>query len=196
MALSPVERFQAEMAAQLRRLYPPESVREEWRTIENIRGLYSPRLDIAVGPFSIVRHGTCTTEHNELMDQSRALIARLLAAHGENVTEYWPTDPQLDLPPHIATFEELKGFNSNARCFLAIEIENAVTRKHLLGGALNASALGRVGIAVGWTATKLKAIVRLRAYWDFLKSVGKNSFSTDNLLILNPDQLDTALSRE
>jgi hypothetical protein len=77
---------------------------------------------------------------------------------------------------------------------MAIEIENQVSRKHLLGGAVNASVLSRIGILVPWTKEKSRATIKLLQYWDFLKYVGKNTFSADNVLILTPDQLKEAIS--
>ena len=38
--------------------------------------------------------------------------------------------------------------NSNARCFLAIEIENQTDRKHLMGSSLNSSIMGKIGIVI------------------------------------------------
>lgn len=76
--------------------------------------------------------------------------------------------------------------NKTARCFLAIEIEDKVSRKHLIGAAMNATALGRVGIVVACTHEKLKAFIKLRRYLWFLSRA--TNFSTDNLIILNKDQ--------
>ena len=45
----------------------------------------------------------------------------------------------------------------------------------LLGGAVNAAALGRIGIVVAWTSEKLKAFAKLRRYLNFLGIVGKNT---------------------
>lgn len=77
---------------------------------------------------------------------------------------------------------------------MALEIENRVTRKHLLGGVVNASALGRVAIVIGWIEEKVRALVKLQSYWSFLSSVGKNTYRTQNLLIMNPTQFNEALS--
>ncbi len=191
---SPIE-YQNQVARLLRRIYPPPTpIKAEWRTIANIKGIYSPRIDIAVGPFSEVRGGNCIREYNELMDSSRSFMEQLLVYHQANVMAYRIDDEELNLVHHFSDFNELRNTNENARCLLAIEIENEVSRKHLLGGAVNAAALGRVGAVVGWTENKVRSLVRLQTYWDFLYSVGKNTFKTTNLVILSPKQLIEALS--
>lgn len=142
------------------------------------RGLYSPRIDIAVGPFAT--NWQFVNEYDRLEEQHRVVIEQLYSYHLANVG----TDNQYAL----ADLDNALRLNQNARCFLAIEIENLVSRKHLMGGAINASALGRLGIAIGWTPLALRCLIRLNRYLAFLSSVGKNSFNTSNLLVLNPDQ--------
>ncbi|MGO9270137.1 MAG: hypothetical protein ACLQOO_07770 [Terriglobia bacterium] len=143
--------------------------------------LYSPRLDIAVGPRP-------NGDFDALAQTHDGLLRRLYDYHRANVLgNPMPNDL-------VPSFEEVLGKNHYARCFLGIEIENSVSRKHLMGGAINAAALGRIGIAVGWTAEKVKALVKLRSYLLFLASVGKNTFDPANLLILSKDQLDGAVN--
>ena len=190
---SPTETFQEEIKDHLLKIYPNTPIKKEWRSIENIRGLYSPRIDIAVGPFSTLRGGNCRHDYDQLMDASRPFIECLLAFHSENVTRYRIIDDQRNEVLEFSEFRQVRNFNDNARCLLAIEIEHNVTRKHLLGGAVNASVLGRLGILVGWNEEKVNALVKLQAYWDFLKSVGKNTFETRNLIILSPEQLTEAI---
>lgn len=174
--------YQDAMALSLQQIYrPPVPVEKEWRAITNIPDLYCPRIDIAVGPFSIRRGGNCTREHDELIDGTREFVEQLLLHHLDNVDRF-----RGDM--NDSSFTVLKNHNRNARCLFAIEIENKVSRKHLLGGAVNAAALGRIGIAVGWDAEKVRAFVKLRKYWNFLESVGKNTFNTANLLILSAEQ--------
>ncbi|MCI0564937.1 MAG: hypothetical protein MN733_41245, partial [Nitrososphaera sp.] len=187
--------YQVEVASLLQSIYPqPTPIEIEWCAITNIPGLYSPRIDIAVGPFSTTRGGNCINEYNKLMDESWLFIEQLLNYHRQNVKYYSGTAEEQfnrdNIPPSL---ENLKRFNENARCLLAIEIENEVSRKHLLGGAVNASALGRLGIVIGWTDEKVRALVKLRDYWHFLGSVRKNTFNTANLLIVNPEQFLIAI---
>ena len=146
-------------------------------------GLYSPRLDIAVGPFAtghLQHHAT----YNDLQVIGRTFLEHLHRDHARNMREIGGVQVE-DLNHALA-------LNYNARCFLGIEIENRVSRKHLMGGAINASALGRLGIAVGWTDAVVKSFVRLWKYLDFLSRVGKNSFNTSNLLIVSAEQLSAA----
>lgn len=167
----------------------------EWRAIENISGIYSPRVDIAVGPFSVIRGGTCSIEHDQLVDDSQVFLKHMIRYHRSNVARYRNTDDaRIDEALHLPSITDLKYHNRNARCFLAIEIENRVSRKHLLGGAVNAAALGRVGVVVGWNEEKVAAIIKLQAYWDFLGTVGKPSYPTKNLLILSPEQLRSSIN--
>jgi len=190
------QEFQEEIKQRLVQIYPnPTPIKTEWRAITNIRGLYSPRIDVAVGPFSTIRGGNCIEEYDHLMDLSRRFVEQLLLCHRQNVTAYRILDAQRNEVLEFCNFQELRTFNGNARCLLAIEIEHEVSRKHLLGGAVNAAALGRLGIVIGWTEEKVRALVRLQAYWDFLRSVGKNTFETKNLLILSPVQFRQAIER-
>ena len=176
---SQVEEYRRIICHQLSRIYPAEQIIPEWVSMRDETGLYSPRLDIAVGPFATTRR--FIEEYDDLMDHSRGFINTLIRLHVRNVRDY-------DNSSYSVSFKELKEKNYNSRCLLAIEIENQVSRKHIIGGAVNASALGRIGILVAWTPEKLKAAIKLRRYLGFLASVGKNTFDTTNLVILNKDQ--------
>ena len=157
----------------------------EWASMQDEIGLYSPRLDIAVGPLATNRRYGKT--YDTLMENNQALIDRLIQFHVNNVRQF-------DDQPYDLSFETLKAKNFNARCFIAIEIENRVTRKHLIGGVVNASALGRIGIMIPWTPDKMRAAIKLRRYLEYLAGAEKNTFDTTNLLILDKDQFMHALS--
>lgn len=185
--------FQAKVCKLLSARYP--QVETEWKAFTNISGIYSPRVDIAVGPFSVVPGRNCIREYDKLFNQSQKFIDRLISYHNNNVQQYRITDdPRINESLCLPEMHILKTYNKNARCFLAIEIENKVSRKHLLGGVVNASALGRIALVIGWNEKKVAALVRLQAYWDFLGSVRKNTYHTNNLLILSPDQTLEALT--
>jgi hypothetical protein len=156
-----------------------DEVTTEWRSTIG-PAIYSPRVDIAVGPFSLVDGTSEARAYDALCNESRSFLSLLIEHHRANTHDERNAEQ---------IFSALLGFNPNSRSFLAIEIENAVTRKHLLGGALNASVLGRVALAVGWTPRAHNAFLRLRRYFEFLKSVGKNSFDAANLLVVSPRQL-------
>jgi hypothetical protein len=176
--------YQTLVTNQLQQLYREVDVTEEWAAMSGEPGVYSPRLDIAVGPFATSR--TYMEEYDHLMQASRLFIETILAMHRQNVGN--------DFEERLLTFEQIQNKNRNSRCLLGIEIENQVSRKHLMGGAINAAALSRIGIGVAWNMRGLRAFVNLRKYLKFLAHVEKNTFDTTNLLILGSDQLLQALN--
>jgi hypothetical protein len=151
----------------------------EWRT-EFDQGLYSPRVDIAVGPFAIEDGVHLGDEFTNLFFRYEDLVRDLISFHLQNVRTVLDSGE---------VFENLLETNFNARCFIAIEIEKSGSRKHLMGDAVNASALGRVGIALGWNENRLRAFLNLRRYFLYLARVKKNTFNLANLLILHQEQL-------
>ena len=180
--------YQIELKEKLQRIYPAQRVETEWTSIKKKDGLedvygkvYCPRVDVAVGPFAT--QARFSEEYNNLQNESEHFIEKLIEKHNENLIHFG-----LEIKTDL--FDRLKYFNRNARCFLCIEIENKVSRKHLVGGLVNASALGRVGVLIPWTPEKLKAFVKLRNYLMFLGKVGKNTFKTENVLILTKEQLN------
>jgi len=176
-----VKDYQKLIVSELSCVFSEVPIEPEWSAMTDSRDLYCPRLDVAVGPFAIGNNHFEQTYDN-MMNNARTLINKMLAFHNTNVEKLsWEI-------PHTS-WDNLFYTNSNARCLLAIEIENNVSRKHLIGGAVNAAALGRIGIVVGWNEEKLNALIKLRRYLNYLTSVGKNSFNTSNLIILDPTQL-------
>lgn len=154
-------------------------VKREWRAMKEQRSLYCPRVDIAVGPF--VYDGSCITDqHDCVVRQWEKPIKAMLAYHKQNMKSLqWDTCQ--------TSFEDLCYKNKTARCFLAIEIENGVKPKYLIGDALNAIVLGRLGIVVAYTPDTLRAFGRIRKYLFYLSTA--TNFNTTNLLILNREQL-------
>ncbi|NTU49874.1 MAG: hypothetical protein HGA87_03120 [Desulfobulbaceae bacterium] len=179
-----VRGYQKQLKCKLIDVFPNEPVEIEWAAMRDEQGLYSPRLDAAIGPFAT--HDVYIAEYERLVINYRPLLTDLFNMHSVNLRKYGQLGNQFD-------FEHVCERNLNARCFLAIEIENAVSRKHLMGGAINAAALGRIGIAIAWNEEKLRAFIKLRSYLLFLSNVGKNTFDPSNLLILNKEQLMVAL---
>ena len=154
-------------------------VKREWWALKEHPTLYSPRVDIAVGPF--VYDASCITDqHDRAIVQCEKPIRTMLAYHKQNIKSLqWDTC--------TTSFEDLCYKNKSARCFLAIEIENGVNPKHLTGDILNAMALGRLGIVVPYTDDALKAFVRIRKCFWYLSAT--NNLDTKNLLILKKEQL-------
>ncbi len=168
--------------ASLDRLYPEVNV--QWHPfIGGGRNIYAPVIDIAVGPFAIeARFGQ---RYTEMLIQTEDFIQSLIECHNQNVEDV----------EERASFEAILFFNQNARCLLCIEIEESGSRKHCLGNLVNASALGRIGLLIARSEKMLRTFVRQRVYLRFLKAVEKNSFRTDNALVLAAEQFDECLRR-
>jgi hypothetical protein len=147
---------------------------------------YSPRIDIAVGPFAYgeIRY---IEEYNKLSEASSQFINRLLSQFKENSKRY----PFSKYIPN--NHKELNGINENARCFLAIEIERTGTRKHRLGDIVNACAFGRIGIIIAWNDRVLKSFLAITEYLQFLKEKGKPTYGTRNLIIVTKEQFSSIL---
>ena len=177
---SPVSRYQKLIARKLARRFGEVEVADEWRAFSRDDPWYGPRLDVVVGPFATTQ--SLADEYDRMEAIHRRFLEGLWAHHLENLRLYGS-----DVTHEV--FAGAFARNSNARCFIAIEIENAGSRKHLMGGALNAAALGRVALAVGWRPHNVRSFVRLRSYFKFLNDVDKPSFPTSHLLILSKDQL-------
>jgi hypothetical protein len=155
----------------------------EWASFTGYPKQYSPRLDLAVGPFSTVPGERLVNDYHRLAREHRGFLENLWECHAQNEADLnaWNEQCAPDLDSALAA-------NRNARCFLAIEIENQVSRKHLMGGALNAVALGHLGIIIGWTEDKVRAMFRARNYLQFLERVEKPTIAMGNLLILSREQ--------
>lgn len=189
-----VKPYQEDICTSLREIFSMTDapVLSEWSTMQHNRTMYSPIIDIAVGPFSIERGINLSKVYDELLEKHKSFVSGCISYHQININQF-QTEIDIDSQQRmdIPTIRSFKRFNRNARCFIAIEIENKVSRKHLLGGAVNACAQGRIGVLVGWDADKLKSLIKLQRYWSYLGRVEKNTFQTENLLILSPDQLKT-----
>lgn len=178
---------QRSLAEGLRRRFGPTSVMPEWRALATEPGLYSPRVDIAVGPFATDRR--FVREYDDLAHRHRALLVELHSVFAGNVRT-------ADVNDLVSGIDDVCGSNQNARCFLAIEVEGSGSRKHTMGGAINAAALGRVGISVACSPSELNKLLKMRRYLRFLADVGKNTFNTTNLLVVTREQLASALGTD
>ncbi len=169
--------YQITIAHQLKEKYSLDA-QTEWRPMQEQKTLYSPRVDIGVGPF--VYDSKCIPQqHDRLIHKHAKEIQKMLDFHKSNVDRFNFTTAN-------PTLEEVCFKNTSARCLLAIEIEDKISRKHLIGGALNAIALGRLGIVITCSEDKLSAMFRIRKYLWFLSNATK--LETDNLLILSKQQ--------
>ncbi|HEY2233055.1 MAG TPA: hypothetical protein VGK01_06210 [Candidatus Angelobacter sp.] len=178
----PEAAYQARAKAALDRLY--QEVAVQWYPFRGEgRDMYAPRVDIAVGPFAIERR--YIDEYTDLMRATRSFIENLIEQHNHNARG-------IGQP---LEFDDVLHFNDNARCLIAIEIEEWGGRKHCLGNLVNASSLGRIGILVARTPTVLRTFLRQRTFFQFLEDVGKNTFKTANALVLSEAQFDECLQR-
>jgi len=181
-----VAAYQSDLLKRFALHFGHDIVETEWRTFPGDSSHYAPRIDVAVGPFA---YGNIKldAQFNMMADEHAGFIEAL---HAANEVNRRVLDPDFERPAG-----RLGHFNANARCFIAVEIEHRVTRKHLLGGAINAAALGRIAIVVGWTPDKVRALAKLVKYFDFLESVHKSSFPTINIVVLDPPQLMEAVQK-
>ncbi|RLI78914.1 hypothetical protein DRP07_10575, partial [Archaeoglobales archaeon] len=108
-------------------------------------GFYSPRMDVAVGPFSFAR-GNRNEEYNQLLDihEIREFLSRVVK-RGKTLTK--------DFIKSVKDSE-----NKNPRCFICIEVENKSTRKHFMGSAFNSSIMGKVGIVISYDKGKMEKV--------------------------------------
>jgi hypothetical protein len=198
---SPVYPFTQQTAALLRDIYSsPGQVIIEWRAMlrDEVRVrrtgrhrrhcMYSPAIDLAVGPFAT--HRRLIRSYDQMVGQSANMIEAMIQYYRENLRRF---ESDFEAP----SFEQLCTLNQNARCFLAIEIEMGNQNpKHLMGSTINASALSRIGIIVAWNRCRLNGLLRGREFLSYLRRLEKNSFNTTNLLFLTRDQFTTILERE
>ncbi len=176
--------YQLEVVPLIRNKIRNDEVHSEWRAFRNRNLQYSPRVDIAVGPFSIIRGENQIDNYNRLLSRgrTRTLINRLYRDHNNNLEA-------LGFENLVRNnINQVIQRNINARCLLAIEIENSSTRKHIMGSIVNAASLGRVGIGIAYKAEVLKTFTKILNYLSFLESVGKNTYNTSNFIIVTKEQ--------
>ncbi len=178
-----VKEYQLVLKNRLFSIYSNCKITTEWCTRLSQNQAYSPRIDVAVGPFATEER--FIDIYDQMYDNSKSikLLNIMYDYHCKN----------LEVNKDIGLIQDLKYFNTNARCFMGVEIENQVSAKHLLGGIVNVSALSRVGILVPWNPSKHRVSKRMMQYFKFLKGVGKNTFDTKNVFILTSKQLLAAI---
>ena len=174
--------YQHKIKRELERIYNEQEVAVQWYPFrgEGPRQ-YCPIVDVAVGPFATERR--YEAQYAQLLENTRTFVELLIEKHNRNVED-----------PEKTSFEAITYFNENARCLLCIEVEETGTRKHCLGDLVNASALGRIGLLVARSQKVLRIFVRQRVYLRYLADVGKNTFKTNNALVLTEQQLDDCLA--
>ena len=193
--MTEIEVFEAEINNRLKSRLSRQDVITYWHAFAGQgRRIYQPVVDVAVGPFA-VDETRYMDEYDSMVHNHRDLINEWVMLSRENWQavigdHYWA------LPPRTPTsYEDFVGnsANRNARCFIAIEVENKTSRKHLMGSIVNAGALGRIGILVVWQDKVLRATVRMREYFDYLQTVGKPTFNMNGVVILTSEQFAASL---
>ncbi|MFH1015474.1 MAG: hypothetical protein V1771_00545 [Chloroflexota bacterium] len=186
--------FQREVAERLRELLNErqcvEEVKSPWVTFRGSgRRIYSPQVDIAVGPFAI--QNQYEENYDRMVNSFSQLLDRWIAGFKKNWFQYMREVNSVEDFYSPSSYRDFIGAsaNRNSRCFIAIEIENENSKKHLMGSIVNAGALGRIGLVVAWQDKVLRAAIRMRAYFDFLKKVEKRTFDMTGVLVITKNQL-------
>jgi hypothetical protein len=127
-----------------------------------------------------------TAAYHDVAEKHAQFLSRLWDCHTSN-----ETDLNFVTSQSVPSLAMARHGNPNPRCFLAIEIENAVTKKHLLGGIVNAVALGYLAVLIGWTDKKVRNLFRARSYLHFLEQADKPTLLARNIMIIGRDQAET-----
>lgn len=149
----PATECQEQITQLLKNIFGPDLVKKEWSIRVGAtdafrhKGIYSPRLDVAVGPFNIDREDIYLNQNKIAEYREHPLIKGICSK------------VEID-------------FNRNPRCMLAIEIEFSGSSKHILGDFTNASMMGMVGIVVGFSHN-IEKIGRINKYISLLQAVEK-----------------------
>jgi len=181
--------YQNIIAPLIQNKFPELEVETEWIAFRGYNNHYSPRVDIAVGPFSIAHGHNQMHNYNNLIEDEhiRGFLRSVYDLHCANVGE------EIHNEINILPFNRVISKNQNARCFLSIEVENKNSKKHFIGSLINAASLGRVGIGIAYNETALRTFIRIMNYLGFLKRVEKNTYDTGNFLVVTKRQFATLL---
>src|SRR5258706_14754317 len=109
---SELQQYQDRLVQRLGVVFTHVPVYAEWAAMTDERGLYSPRLDAAVGPFATDRN--CIDDYNRLVRRHLPLLRSLFDTHRENLRSHGEPDNHFG-------FDDICSRNLNSRCFLAFE---------------------------------------------------------------------------
>lgn len=160
---------------------------------------YSPIIDVSVGPFSEERGVKLWPDYNNLVHFSRHLVDVMLEQFWRNYQDFGKGFFEIEertLPTSYRDFlgrPRSKNVNWNARCFMAIEVENKRNPKHLFGDMTNVSVSGRIGVVIGYNNDAYKTFLRQLEYLAYTLEVKKVKFNSRNIIVLKPDQFETLL---
>lgn len=144
--------------------------------------LYSPRCDIAVGPFAF----TCRYDenYNNLLNQRNIkTFLRILLQRSENRSSG-------DVEDFI---RGCRNQNRNPRAFMVIEIESSSCSngKLILGSMVNASIMGQIGVIVPYQENTAQ---RVHAYINEMGDRRKTPKIFKNLIIIKKEKLDEIMA--
>ncbi len=165
--------YQEKLTLKLQQIFGHDNVKKEWNIAKESRDaiqfnwMYTPRVDIAIGPFNIDRR----IEPNNIRIN-------------DSVSQYGQFVSQLNVDADK---------NPNPRCFIAIEIENQTGNKHIFGSILNAASLGKIGIIIPISDKATKAIKNIMEYIKLLKEAKKQNIVHSNVAIISPEKIDTII---
>ena len=170
---------------------------EEWNIAKNsnddlnFKTHYSPRVDVAAGPFMINRGTPVELEKlNNAFNDNKILIEEI-KSNGETFNDLNQSNN-----PTISTRSNNFSYNENPRCLIAIEIEHSGQGKHLIGDITNASILGKIGLIVPTTEAKYRSFQRIMKYLEFAQTNEKmrnNVFN--NIILIKSEKLIETLER-
>jgi len=160
---------------------------------------YSPMIDISVGPFSEIRGPSLWNVYDDLVEFSGNLINDLLQQFKTNYQHFGKGVFEIgerNIPGGYQSFlTKNEDVNWNARCFMAIEVENSGSKKHLLGDILNVSISGRIGILIGYNEKTFNSFLKQLEYFAYSIKAGKLKFNSKNVIVLKPDQFKSILNK-
>ena len=167
-----------------------------WNAFQGFKNHYSPRTDIAAGPFSIIGGRTKSGNYNALLRDPNvdSFLRELYNCHCYNVRTIIGSHASAINEVQIPTYNRVVNTNRNARCFLAFEFENKNSRKHVLGSIINACALGRIAIGVGVSEVAFKVFITQLNYLSFIKRAKMIQYEIGNFLVISNAQLETAIN--
>lgn len=138
-------------------------------------GLYSPRMDVAVGPYAFLGYTYANWDDNNYEQLLRVtaisnLVDKLLE-HGHVLPEF------------------SREHNLNPRCLFSIEIENANDYKHNLGSIANCSIMGKIGVYIDYDSR------RLLHFYNFLSEMirRKKTKMYLNVIFLSKEEFDRVM---
>ncbi len=199
-----------EVCQELTRIFGRRDVDVEWSVCtdasddmvgaegEHVR--YCPQVDFIVGPLNITKDEEELAEmrstYDGLYEQFEGLFTALynrdMVIEKEVSKSLSKSEKKCIELLNIERKSSLVT-NFNPRCFICIEFEKHTKEKHVLGGILHASALGKVGIILtpDEDEKQYERVMRIRRYLRFCVQAGKMGYNTNverNTILLPRDE--------